>query len=103
MVPGAVAFSDGSEDACRCGALSDAVKALSAEERRTLCHLYHSLAKKDVRGALKAAGSFGLDIGSHAEELKHLSLAAKGQQALKLLTIMFDTRWDPCASGLTIE
>eukprot|EP00967_Tisochrysis_lutea_P003317 scaffold3960_cov19-Tisochrysis_lutea.AAC.2 len=25
MVPGAVAFSDGSEDACRCGALSDAV------------------------------------------------------------------------------
>uniref|UniRef100_A0A7S3R8G9 ABC1 atypical kinase-like domain-containing protein n=1 Tax=Dunaliella tertiolecta TaxID=3047 RepID=A0A7S3R8G9_DUNTE len=79
------------------------VKALSAEERRTLCHLYHSLAKKDVRGALKAAGSFGLDIGSHAEELKHLSLAAKGQQALKLLTIMFDTRYVPEGSSYSYK
>lgn len=75
------------------------VKALSSEERRALCHLYCSLAKKDVRGALRAAAFFGLDIGSHAEELKHLSLAAKGQQALKLLTIMFDTRWGPLSKG----
>lgn len=48
--------------------------------------------KKEVRAALTAAEFFGLKIGSDSEELKHMSLATKAQQAMKMLTIMFDTR-----------
>jgi len=65
-----------------------------------LCQLYASLAKRDVRAALRAAAFFGLEIGSEAEKLKHLSLAAQAQQALKLLIIMFDTRCVKHALGL---
>lgn len=68
------------------------VKALSSEERFKLCELYRSLNKKEVRAALTAAEFFGLKIGSDSEELKHMSLATKAQQAMKMLTIMFDTR-----------
>jgi len=65
-------------------------KALTSAERRGLCALYLALAAGDASGAVKAVEPLGLTFGAKDQQPGGaVDLAA----AMKLLLVMFDTRY----------